>query len=153
MSKEAWTYAVKKIFEGANSLGLSAKTPELAVQLTYAFYKDFNNTNDEVLYLIITACLSLAAKFIDSSEIDLESIRTVFDRLLSTNDLGIAEVVVLQKLEFNINRPTASDALESLKLGRIPDSSKLFIIKAYEHTEMLHKGPEYIAASSLSVSR
>ena len=100
----------------------------------------------------MTACLSLAAKFVDSASIDLESIRTIFDRILSTNDLAIAEVVVLQKLEFNINIPTASDVLDELKLDHVPDSSLLFIIKAYEHMEMVHKGPEYIAASSLSVS-
>ena len=95
--KEEWSFAVQKIFFGSNKLGFEAMTPHLAVQMAYAFDHKTRRYRplDDNLLLHMRVCLILAARFIESAEINLKSIKTTFDLLLSTKYIANLEKIVL----------------------------------------------------------
>lgn len=65
--------------------------------------------------------------------------------MLSTNDIAMVEVVILQTLNFNIHLRVASDVLENLEIYSISELSKQAIIAAYSDPEMVRRGPKHIA--------
>lgn len=99
-------------------LCMNTMISESTIFLTYNIFDRFvsiqSTNNDELLLLLIT-CFSLAIKYSETSVPNLEELCIVLGQNYSKEQISKCELIVMEKLNYNISIPTIFDLFQFIK--------------------------------------
>ena len=109
----------KSLFNLIIQLCMNTEISESTLFLTYNIfdrYISIEPTNNDELLLIIITCFSLAIKYTETSVPNLDELCVILGKKFNKEDIGKCELIIMEKLNYNISIPTIFDLFQFIKV-------------------------------------
>lgn len=104
------------VLEMAHHQQFSVHSAQLACAYFDLFSLKWGNSDAEVVRVVAATCLMLASKFLEVEVLTPDWVSEVCGRKASAEDIQSLELVILNQLDYDLDQPTAAEAIR-LVLG------------------------------------